>query len=94
MLNWWRSLFTWMRRLSARAARRASASALRRFTLAQCAAALALVALTFALLTSRKMSLSLETPPAEPHSVAPLDAGAPLGQDVTGAAEHEPARDD
>jgi hypothetical protein len=91
VLRWLRSLFTGIQGLAARAARRSSASALRRFTLAQSAAALALVALTFALLVTRKLSLSLGTPAAESPGVTPFDAGAPRGQGSIDAGAREPA---
>ena len=72
LLRGLRSLARRLQRFSVRAARRASASALQRFTLAQCAAALALVALTFALLVARKLSMSSESPPTDSEAAAPL----------------------
>lgn len=93
LLRQWRSLSAGLQHLSARAARRSSASALQRFTLAQSAAAIALVALTFALLVSRKLSMSSGQPGAESNGVAPFDAGAPPRPDMSDASEREPAKE-
>jgi len=90
--RWLRSLAGSVQRLSTRAARRASASALQRFTLAQCAAALALVALTFALLVARKLSTASGNPPMESRRAAQFDAGTARGQDVNDEARRDPAQ--
>src|SRR5919205_1030769 len=88
LVRGWRALFTGFQRLSTRAARRASASALRRFTLAQCAAALALLALTFALLVTRKLATSTGTLSSESNGFTLYDAGPAPRQDVPDAAEN------
>ena len=85
-----RSLADDVQRFAIRAARRASASALQRFTLAQCAAAFALVALTFALLVARKLSMFSGNSAAESDGAAPFDAGAPGERDLRDAAQSAP----
>jgi hypothetical protein len=64
---------------------------LQRFTLAQCAAAVALVALTFALLVARKLSMPSANPATEWQRAAQLDAGTPRGQDSNEDPRREPA---
>ena len=79
LVRWSRWLADGLQRISVRAARRAATSVLQRFTLAQCAAALALVALTFALLVARKLSPPAGGAASESNGVAPFDASAPPG---------------
>jgi hypothetical protein len=96
LLDWLRSLSTSIRRSSGRAAQRSATSALHRFTMAEVAAAISLVALAFALIVTRKLLTPRELT-QETQGVTSPDAGVSVQQDLVqpalrGRREEPPVR--